>query len=109
KAALDRAFAEVTDFVRREADRIQADNAAGRPVVPELDYAAIRDGKVSDAAKAAIRKTGCAVVRGVYPETQANDWFAEVGAYIDDNRYEEKEIEKRSLDKYFSALKAGKP
>jgi hypothetical protein len=109
KAALDRAFAEVTDFVRREADRIQADNAAGRQVVPELAYAAIRDGKVSDAAKAAIRKTGCAVVRGVYPETQANDWFAEVGAYIDDNRYEEKEIEKRSLDKYFSALKAGKP
>jgi hypothetical protein len=49
------------------------------------------------------------VVRGVYPESQARDWFAELGAYIDDNRYEEKEIEKRSLDKYFSQLKAGRP
>lgn len=109
RAALHKAFGEVTDHVRREADRIQADAAAGRPVVPEVAYADIRDGKVSEATKAAIHRTGCAVVRGVYPETMASDWFAEVGAYLDDNRYEEKEIEKRSLDKYFSALKAGKP
>jgi hypothetical protein len=109
RAALHKAFGEVTDHVKREADRIQADAAAGRQVVPEVPYADIRDGKVSEATKAAIRRTGCAVVRGVYPETMASDWFAEVGAYLDDNRYEEKEIEKRSLDKYFSALKAGKP
>jgi len=109
REALAKAFAEVTDFVRREAGRIRADAAAGRPVIPEIAYADIRDGRVGDAVKAAIRRTGCAVVRGVYPEAQANDWFAEVGAYIDDNRYEEKEIEKRSLDKYFSALKAGRP
>lgn len=109
REALGKAFAEVTEFIRREADRIQADNAAGRPVVPEIAYADIRDGKVPDTVKAAIRRTGCAVVRGVYPESQARDWFAELGAYIDDNHYEEKEIEKRSLDKYFSALKAGRP
>ena len=29
--------------------------------------------------------------------------------YLEDNDYEKKEVEKRSLDKYFSALKAGKP
>ena len=66
-------------------------------MVPEVPYADIRDGKVSEATKAAIRRTGCAVVRGVYPETMATDWFAEVGAYLDDNRYEEKEIEKKVL------------
>ena len=109
RQVLDKAFGEVRDFVRREADRIQADAAAGRSVIPELAYADIRAGKVSDVAKAAIRRTGCAVIRGVYPESRANDWFGQVGAYIDDNRYEEKEIEKRSLDKYFSALKAGRP
>ena len=58
---------------------------------------------------AAIRRSGCAVVRGVFPAALASDWFAEVGAYLEDNHYEEKEVEKRSLDKYFSALKAGKP
>jgi hypothetical protein len=109
RAALHKAFGEVGDHVRRAADAIQADAAAGRAVVPEVPYADIRDGKVSEATRAAIRRTGCAVVRGVYPEALASDWFAEVGAYLEDNHYEEKEIEKRSLDKYFSALKAGKP
>ena len=100
------AFSEVTDHIRREADRIQADAAAGRAVVPEIPYADIRDGKVSDAAKAAIRRTGCAVVRGVYPEATANDWFAEVGAYLEDNHYEEKEIEKRNVPWHVSNVGA---
>ena len=49
-------------------------------------------------------------------------WFAECsppdsrstgsrrfGEYLETNDYEQREVEKRSLDKYFSALKAGKP
>ena len=106
---LKRAYEDVRGHVARAAERIQADSAAGRPTVPELAYADIKAGTVSDTARAAIRRTGCAVVRGVFPEAQAKDWFAEVGRYIDDNDYEGKEVEKRSLDKYFSALKAGKP
>ena len=39
----------------------------------------------------------------------ASDWFGELGEYLDTNRYEQREVEKRSLDQYFSALKAGKP
>ena len=45
----------------------------------------------------------------MFPADLARDWFAEVGEYLDTNHYEEREGEKRSLDKYFSALKAGKP
>ena len=107
--ALKRAYAEVRDSISRAADRIRADNAAGRPTIPELNYLDVKDGKISDAAKAAIRKSGCAVVRGVFPAAQATEWFEEVGRYLIENRYEEKEVEKRSLDKYFSALKAGRP
>ena len=84
-------------------------SAAGRPVVPRSTTATSSDGNVSDATRAAIRETGCAVVRGVFPAAVASGWFDEVGEYLDDNRYEEREVEKRSLDKYFSALKAGKP
>ncbi|MCB1496476.1 MAG: DUF1479 family protein [Bauldia sp.] len=107
--ALKRAFGEVRDHIARAAERIQADQAAGRPVIPEVDYADIASGTVGDDARAAIRATGCAIVRGVYPEATANGWFAELCDYIDTNRYEEREVEKRSLDKYFSALKAGRP
>jgi hypothetical protein len=45
----------------------------------------------------------------VFRADLARDWFAEVGEYLETNHYEQLEVEKRSLDKYFSALKAGKP
>lgn len=109
RAAHKRAFAEVKDHVARAADAIQTNQAAGRPVIPEVPFADIAAGTVTGETRNAIRRTGCAIVRGVYPETVANDWFAELGEYLDVNHYEEKEVEKRSLDKYFSSLKAGRP
>ena len=77
--------------------------------MPEVDYRHIKDGHVSDATRAAIRKTGCVVVRGVFPASVASAWFDELGEYLDTNRYEAREVEKRGLDKYFAALKAGRP
>ena len=106
---LKRAFDDVKDHVTRAADSILRETAAGRPVVPELEYRDIRDGKVPESVRQSIRNTGCAVIRGVFPATLAGDWFAEVSEYLETNRYEEREAEKRSLDKYFAALKAGKP
>lgn len=106
---LKRAFAEVKDFVMRAADRIRTDHAAGRPTVPELTCADIEAGKVSDKTREAIRQSGVAIVRGVFPADQATEWFEEVGRYLEGNDYEAKEVEKRSLDKYFSALAAGRP
>ena len=107
--ALRRAFADVTGHIRRAVDSVLSDAAAQRPVIPEVPYSDISSGKIPDASKRAIRKAGCVVVRGVFPASLAQDWFAQVGEYIEANRYEEREVEKRSLDQYFSALKAGKP
>ena len=42
------------------------------------------------------------MVRGVFPAAVAGRWFGELGEYLDANHYEEREAEKRSLDKYFS-------
>ena len=109
REALKRAYGEVKDHVSRAADSILSDVAAGRPVVPELEYRAIRDGQVPEDVRRSIRRCGCVVIRGVFPSSVASGWFAEVGEYLETNRYEEREVEKRSLDKYFSALKAGKP
>jgi hypothetical protein len=106
---LKRAYDEVKSHVSRAADAIQADVAAGRAVIPEVDYRSIRDGDVSEATRVAIRRTGCVVVRGVFPASVASGWFAELGEYLDLNHYEDREIEKRSLDQYFSGLAAGRP
>ena len=66
---LKRSYADVKDAVSRAADKIRADNSAGRPTIPELDYRDIKDGRVSDATRAAIRTSGCAIVRGVFPQS----------------------------------------
>jgi hypothetical protein len=109
RETLARAFAEVKDHIQRATDAIRDNVASGRPVVPELDYRDIRDGKVPESTRAWIRATGCAVVRGVIPPAVASGWFDDLGEYLERNRYEAREVEKRSLDRYFSALKAGKP
>jgi hypothetical protein len=106
---IQRAFAEVKDHVRREVDAIRDDAASGRPVIPEIDFRNIRNGSVSEGDRAAVRRTGCVVVRGVFAPSLAGEWFAELGEYLEVNRYEQREVEKRSLDAYFSALKEGKP
>jgi hypothetical protein len=106
---LKHAYVDVKDHVSRRADAIRTESAAGRPVIPEVDYRDIAAGGVPDATRAFIRKAGCAVVRGVFPASVASDWFAELGQYLETNRYEDRETAKRSLDQYFSALKAGKP
>src|SRR5689334_22319278 len=86
---LKRAFAEVRDYVARAAERIRADDANGRSTIPEVAYENIAGGSVSDATRAAIRASGVAIVRGVFPAAQATEWFEEVGRYLEDNAYEE--------------------
>ncbi len=109
RAELKRAFVQVRDEVARAVERIRADDVRGRPTIPELAYADIAAAKVSDSIRSAIRATGVAIVRGVFPPDQAAAWFDEIGRYLDENAYEAKEVAKRSLDKYFSTLKAAKP
>jgi hypothetical protein len=106
---LERAFGEVRDVVRRAVDRIHARVSAGHAVIPEVRYADIRDARVAEDTRAGIRRTGCVVVRGVFPAEVASGWFTELGEYLERNRYEEREIEKRGLDQYFSGLKASRP
>jgi len=97
--ALKRAYADAKDYVRRAADIILSQVAAGRAVVPELDYRDIRNNVVPEAIRQSIRSAGCAVVRGVFPSDLASNWFGEVSEYLETNHYEQLEGAKRSLDK----------
>src|SRR4051812_47684847 len=78
REVLKRAYGEARDSVNRAADKISRDSAAGRPTIPELSYRDITDGGISDATRADIRRSGCAIVRGVFPASQASEWFDEV-------------------------------
>lgn len=109
RAELRRAFTEVQEHVARTVDALRQEAAAGRPCIPEIEYGDIRKGSVSAETRQHICRTGCAIVRGVFPQSLAAEWFDELGEYLATNRYEEREVEKRGLDRYFSALQAGRP
>ncbi|MEM7615355.1 MAG: YbiU family protein, partial [Pseudomonadota bacterium] len=70
------AFASVRDAMLREVETITTASTQGDGVIPELDYAQIKAGSVSEAARKQIRHRGCAVIRGVFPRAQAEDWNA---------------------------------
>ncbi len=103
------AFATVRDAMLREVEDIRAAQSAGRQVVPEISYAAIREDGVDDAVRQEIKRRGCVVVRGVLDRAQAEEWNDEIGQYVDRNNYFERAKEKAGIDKYFSALDAGRP
>ena len=103
------AFADIRSGMLREVDTIQTLQAQGKPVIPEVSYASIADGSVSEATRAAIRHRGCAIVRGVFDPSRVTDWNAEVGDYIARNNYLTKAKEKAGMDTYFSELASGAP
>ncbi|MEP0941382.1 MAG: YbiU family protein [Rhizobiaceae bacterium] len=103
------AFGEVRDQIMRDVEEIQENAAKDRPNIPEVDYSAVQSASISRETTAAIKKAGAAIIRGVFPKSQAEDWNAELGEYIASNDYLTKAEEKAGLDKYFSSLEAGAP
>src|SRR5262244_4033960 len=74
-------FAEVEEHMRREVDDIVSARERGQPVIPAVDFQAVRTGKVPDSAKQEIRRRGAAVVRGVFSREQAAAWNEVIGEY----------------------------
>ena len=103
------AFADIRSTMMHEVDAIQTAQAQGRSVIPEVSFASIADGSVTDATRADIRHRGCAIIRGVFDPEQVNDWNAEVGDYIARNDYLTKAKEKAGMDTYFADLASGTP
>src|SRR5258708_28104076 len=64
---LKRAFADVKDHVSRAVDIIRKEVAAGRAVVPELDYLDIHTNTDPQTLRQSIRESSCAVARRHLP------------------------------------------
>lgn len=103
-----RAFSEMEAHVKREVEDIRARTARAQPVIPEVEHAAIAAGQVPAGVAAEIRRRGAAVVRGVFPRAQVEQWNEELAGYITSNGYYEARVDP-SMDQYFSVLKSGRP
>lgn len=101
-------FARLSEALNDEVSAIRSEMLSGH-AVPEIAYADIAAGRVSPADTARILRRGCAVIRGVFDPAQIAEWNDEVVRYIDEVGYLLRMKDKAGLDKYFSALAAGRP
>ncbi|OED36200.1 hypothetical protein AB833_28170 [Chromatiales bacterium (ex Bugula neritina AB1)] len=102
-------FATVRDAMRKAVDKVTDLQSKNIAVVPEISFTAVKNQGVSRSDIAAIRERGCVIIRGVFSETTAKDWNAELGDYLYSNNYLERAKEKAGLDNYFGDLKDAKP
>ena len=58
-------------WIRDEVAAIRDESAGGSTAVPVVDFADVADGSVSPELMAAIRRRGCAVVRGTFERAEA--------------------------------------
>ena len=106
---VDKVLAEIEADFAAEVTDIASRRARGEAIIPELDFSLIRDGKVSDATKAQIRRHGAAVVRNVFPRAQAEAWNQQIGDYLARNDYLNKAATRDAGDRYFTSLKSRRP
>src|SRR5690349_12940688 len=100
---IDQVLAEVDAVMRADVEEIAGLRARSEAIIPEIDYADVRAGKISDATKAEIRRRGAVVVRNVFPRAQAEAWNEAVGQYLARNDYINKAAKRDAGDRYFTS------
>ncbi|SAK78793.1 dioxygenase [Caballeronia fortuita] len=101
-------FAEVEKAIGDEAKRIAARRDRGENVIPEIRFADIVEGRVSDGDVALVKSRGACVIRNVFPREQARQWDDDIADYVERNHLD-KRLENRAEDKYFGQLASSKP
>jgi uncharacterized protein DUF1479 len=101
------AFDVATAWIRTEVTAAAEEIAERGSAVPVVEYADVAAGTVPASTVAAIRRRGCAVVRGTFERGEAAAWDAELVDYLERNdfytRYQ------GPADELFSALSSGRP
>jgi hypothetical protein len=80
-------FAEVEEAMRRSVAEIVAMRERGEEVWPIVRFSDIAAGTVPAPAVEAIRRRGCAVVKGTFPRARAQAWDAELVGYLERNDF----------------------
>ena len=104
---VEEVVAEVEEFLRGEIADLQATRDRGEEVWPVIDYADIEAGTVSAETLAQLKRRGCAVVRGHFDRTQAEQWDRDIVQYVDSNQFFDSYA--GPADDFFGDLEASKP
>ena len=101
------AFAQAEAAVRAEVAEVVAQRERGEQVWPVIQLADIAAGTVPADQIAAVRRRGCAVVKGTFPRERAEAWDAELVSYLERNDFAGKY--RYVDDGIFGGLSASKP
>ena len=104
---LKQRFEWLTRSMETQIAAIERERAAGISPVPEVQFSGLST--LDGATIARIKQRGAVVIRGVFDAARIAQWNATLTAYIDDNRYLERQRSKAGLDQYFSTLASSKP
>ncbi|TDD06067.1 DUF1479 domain-containing protein [Saccharopolyspora terrae] len=85
--SVDEVFAVVEDQVRSRVAEIRDLRERGEAVWPVIDYADIAAGTVPPEQVEAVRRRGCAVVRGHFERAQALLWDESIVHYVERNAF----------------------
>jgi hypothetical protein len=101
------AFRRAEEAMRAEVAEVVAQRARGESVWPVIQFADIAAGTVPAEQVEAVRRRGCAIVKGTFERERAEGWDAELVSYLDRNDFAGKY---RYLDDgIFGGLAAAKP
>jgi len=102
-----KAFARVEELMRAEVEEVVAQRERGEEVWPVVRFDDIAAGTFPAAVVEAVRRRGCAVVKGTFPRARAEAWDRELVSYLERNEFEK--TYEYVDDGVFGGLAAGRP
>ncbi len=86
-------FEVAAERMRAEVAAVVAEHERGE-AIPVLAFDDVAAGAVDAATVAAVRRRGCAVIRGTFDRDLAERWDADVARYLDQNGFESAYLER---------------
>jgi hypothetical protein len=100
-------FNRLSDKIASRVAEINALKSKGDPVWPVIPFADVQSGNISPEQRDAVKRRGCAVIKGHFPREQALAWDNAMLDYLDLNRFDE--VYKGPGDNFFGSLTASRP
>lgn len=100
-------FDKLSDKIATRVAEINALKNKGESVWPVIPFADVKNGTITDAQREAVKRRGCAVIKGHFPCEQALAWDRSMLDYLDLNKFDE--VYKGPGDNFFGTLTASRP
>ncbi|EPJ1882768.1 DUF1479 domain-containing protein [Enterobacter asburiae] len=100
-------FNKLSDKIATRVAEINALKNKSKSVWPEIPFADVKNGTITDAQREAVKRRGCAVIKGHFPREQALAWDRSMLDYLDLNKFDE--VYKGPGDNFFGTLTASRP